>query len=199
MTTIGAAVVPSSTYAIFPAGTPITGAQAGDLVLVRHKGVLPKLIRLGQAIRYRGKLRPYVWCNHSAIISSPGWLIEQGARGGVLSRTADYTAEDVAVVRIAMSSTDRAHVVAFAQWTLGIGYGYFSIAAIVWDLLTGFHLSGGSGLRLICSAAAARALEHGGAFIPDRAPETIMPADLARLFGVVIPGKTTTQKKGNTQ
>ena len=186
MTVTGSAVVPPSTFALFPAGTPIV-AQAGDLVLVRHGSVMAKIIRFGQRIRYRGDMRRWSWANHAAIAVSNTSLIEQQARGGTLVSFADYVAEDVAVVHVSMTDSQRADVVAFTWWTLNIGYGWLSIAGIVWDLLTGFHLSIGSGLRMICSAAASRAIEHGGHFIPDRLPEVVMPADLCRMFNVVLP------------
>lgn len=187
MTTAGSAVVPPSTFTIFPAGTPITGTQAGDLVLVRHGSLMAKLIRFGQRIRYRGDLRPFAWCNHAAIVVSPGQLIEQQGRGGTQVSLDEYVFEDVAVVRLELTPAEQVDVAAFAHWTLGLGYSWLTVAGIVVDLLTGWRLSIGSGLRLICSAAASKALEHGGTFIPDRMSESILPADLARLFEVTLP------------
>jgi hypothetical protein len=187
VTITGSAIVPASTFTIFPAGTPITGAVAGDLVLVAHSSIMARLIRFGQRIRYRGVLRPFAWANHAAITVSTTQLVEQQARGGTLVMLADYAAKDVALVRIDYSPDQLAEVVNFSRWTLGIGYGWLSIAGVVWDLLTGFHLSVGSGLRMICSAASSRALEHGGIYTPDRLPEAVMPADLCRYFGVTLP------------
>ena len=183
----GAAIVPQATVTIFPAGVPITGAQPGDLLLIARGSLLGKAIRFGQRLRYRGERRKFAWCNHAAIVVTKISLVEQQARGGTQVMLADYAYMDVALVHPEFTTTEATEVALFAMWTLGTPYGWLTIAGCVWDLLTGFKLSIGSGLRMICSVAASRALEHGGIYTPDVSPAAILPADLARLFGAVLP------------
>lgn len=183
----GSAIVPPATVTIFPKGTPIVGAQPGDLLLVAHDSIMAKLIRLGQRIRYRGDRRQFAWCNHACIVVDKIRLVEQQARGGTIVMLAEYAYKDVALVHPDFTQTEANEVALFAMWTVGIGYGWLTIAGIVLDLLSGFKLSIGSGLRMICSVAASRALEHGGIYTPDVAAGVVLPADLARLFGAVLP------------
>lgn len=182
----GAAIVPAATVTIFPAGTPITGAEPGDLILVAHDSLMPKLIRFGQRIRYRGAQSEFAWCNHAGIVVTKISLVEMQARGGTQVMLADYAYKDVALVHPDFTTTEANEVALFAMWCVGIGYGWASIAATALDLLTGHNVSFGTGLRMICSAASARALEHGGIFTPDRNPTEVLPADLARYFGAVL-------------
>ena len=42
----------------------------GDFILVSTNGVLARLIRFGQFIRYHGKMRPFSHWNHTAMVVS---------------------------------------------------------------------------------------------------------------------------------
>ncbi len=81
---------------------------------------------------------------------------------------------------------DREQAVKFARTCLGMKYGYLDIVSIALSLLTGCKFSFGFDGQAICSGLVARALERTNAIF-NRSPSHIMPADLAKYFGVDPP------------
>ena len=165
-------------------------ATHGDLVLVRHKGRIPALIRFGQRLRFHGANRQYTWCNHAMTVISDGphaEVEEQTGRGGIQTSLADYVAELYVVVHVTDAVPEqRAAAARFGIWCVGTKYGWASIVAAVLYLTTGIRLTLGWGTSGICSADAGRGQERLG-LIPDKLPESVLPADLARYFDVGSP------------
>ena len=79
---------------------------------------------------------------------------------------------------------NRTHEVEFAQACLHNHYGWLTIVSIALSLLTGSKLGFGVDGQEICSALVARCLERTGEIFPTD-PWHIMPADLAKYYGVL--------------
>ncbi len=152
-------------------------AQVGDMVLFHTSGIIGKLIRMGELLRWRG----FSTWNHCAIISS----IDNGVIKVIqMARHCDEVELDLAVPHAIVSApdgTNRAAAVAYAQSCLGIDYSYFEIATIAFNILTPKWFRGFDFRKtgtLICSALVARAWEHGGVIVPFD-PFQVSPSELA--------------------
>ena len=178
--------IPASTSRMFGPGESCEDAQPGDLVLVRHATLAAKGIRFFERLRVP---REFCWTNHAAVVvaGGPEATVAQAEAGGVvLTPISGLDAVDYAVVNVTMTAAQRKAVAAFAAWSVGAGYGFLQIPADAFNAVTGLELSLGFGQRMVCSTAAARALERSGAIFPKSAPTTT-PAHLAMWFGVDAP------------
>ena len=160
--------------------------RPGDFVLTHQDRLFSKLIRFGQRLRIHGDDRKYTHWSHAAlIVSEDGDLIEV-QRPGVVRRNASvYKDVEYKVVRVKASDHDRRQAVEFAEWCLKnnakIGRAiFFSIAV---NMITGGKFSFFVDGTTVCSGLVARAQERAGAIF-NRAPTHIMPADLAKYYGV---------------
>ena len=111
-----------------------------------------------------------------------------GGRGAIRSHAGKYRDTEYRLVRIDASSVSRREAVRFAEWAAShrTRYGWLTLVSIFFALLTGgrftFHVDG----QEICSGVVARALERTGALFC-RTPSHIMPAELAKHYGVEPP------------
>jgi hypothetical protein len=99
---------------------------------------------------------------------------------------AAYQGTQYTVVHIEASDDDRKQMVAFAEHWVGGQYDWAKIVSITLSLLTGAKISFGFAGQQICSGLVARALERTN-LIFDEEPSHVMPAELAKMFGVVPP------------
>ncbi len=178
--------IPPSSHQVFTAGEPCTNAVAGDLVLVRHAALVARAIRFFERLRVP---KQFCWTNHAAIVLTPGpdaTIAQATAKGIVVSPLNELDADAFAVVHVSMTAAQRKAVAAFADWSVGAGYGFLQIPADAFNDVTGLELFAGFGDRMVCSTAAARALERSGAIFGRSAP-TIQPAHLAQWFNVTLP------------
>lgn len=165
--------------------------QPGDFILTHGAELFSQLIRFGQSLRFRGADRPFTYWNHAALIVSTDGAIVEALGAGVERRSiADYGPTQYTVVRIAASPEDRSEAAAFAEHCVGHPYGWATIVSIALSLLTGAKLSFGFNGQLVCSGLVARALERTTTIFEDE-PSHIMPAQLAKLFGVIPPAPET--------
>jgi hypothetical protein len=187
--------IPNSTFVIYPKGEHCQNAEPGDIMLIRHKGVMPAIIRFGQRVyylrkRFFGNLEyenSYCFYNHSAIVVSGGKdasIVEMEARGGKESSIVDYQAESYAIIKLKAYKNQKQLSVDFANYCLNISYGFMSIFAIALNVLIGWNISL-SNKGLICSAATSLSARCMG-LIPDGPDTSVMPADLARYFKVRV-------------
>jgi hypothetical protein len=173
-------------YAVrrYAAGEGVSRPQAGDFILTRDDYWFSRLVRVGQGLRFRGPERVYARWNHAAVVEDEsGNLIEANDQGIVRTHLEWYRDVEYYYVRIEASAADRAQVTDFARWALGQRYGYLTLLSIAVALLTGGKLVLGLQGQYICSGLVARCLERAG-YIFDKVPSEVMPADLARYFGV---------------
>ncbi len=181
-----------------PTSKTLTGAYQnpaalpGDFILTHSSDVYGRLIRFGEAIRYRGAEKVFAHWSHAAVfINDTGDIIE-AIGGGVQERNISvYDATEYVVVHLPATIVpgDREHAVAFADFCLNDKYGWLTIVSIALCLLTGAKLSFGVDGQQICSALVARSCERIGEIFTEGDPWELMPADLAKHFDVRLIGE----------
>jgi hypothetical protein len=174
--------------------------KRGDIVLCKHGGTIPHLIRFFQraqvfgwwyALTSIGRERDDIAdFNHAAILSHVGadgdWLVIQAEAHGVgWGRLS--TLGDVVVVDSQLDSRGRDLALSFAQRAFGYKYGWFTIASIAWNIITprimDFHRNG----TFICSALVAQCMLAGGYPLPISIDlDQVSPAELAQVWRVRI-------------
>jgi uncharacterized protein YycO len=170
----------------FSPGEQIPNPLPGDFILTHGTSWTSRMIRWGEAIRYRGADKPFARWNHAAIfINEQGDIIE-ALGGGVQQRNISiYKDTEYHVVHLEnVIDVNRTHEVEFAQACLHDHYGWLTIVSIALSLLTGSKLGFGVDGQEICSALVARCLERTGEIFPTD-PWHIMPADLAKYYNVL--------------
>jgi uncharacterized protein YycO len=175
-------------------GEAVEEFEPGDFILTHGNAWTSRLIRFGQRLRIHGDDRRFTHWNHAAIIvSSGGDLVEALGRGVLRTHLSSYEGTEYHLVRIGAETRDREQAVAFADWAAGgadagdrLRYGFATIASIAFALLTGAKFTFGIEGQAICSGLVARAMERTDAIF-NRTSTHIMPADLAKYYGVEPP------------
>jgi uncharacterized protein YycO len=159
----------------------------GDFILTHRQHLVSKLIRVAQKIR--GRERKYSYWSHAAVIvGADGALVEAETKGVILTNLSEYGEREYHLVRLGGSADkrDRRQVVAFAQSLVGQPFGFLDMFSVALSLLTGAKVNVSYRSHLMCSALVARALERTSAIFDDE-PAHMLPADLARYYGVEGP------------
>ncbi len=159
-------------------------ARPGDFVLTHGSGFICWAIRFGQGLWIHGADRQFTYWNHAALVVDDAVGLVEALSGGVKSTNiAKYLDRDYRLVRVKASAEDRQEVVDFAQSCVGDEYGYLTILSIALTILirskVTFFIQGDQ----VCSGLVARAQERTHAIF-NRNPVSIMPADLAKFYGV---------------
>jgi hypothetical protein len=171
------AVVPPVTLAWFPKGTPVV-AVPGDLLFARTPDLSGKVIRFGEGLRGKAS-----WTNHSCVCVVGGYVAQATARGIILTPLAEFDELMVCVAHPTTATPGQvAAAVAFAEWCVGIEYGWWSLPFFALDCLTAGAVGFSSGEGMVCSTHACRTAERWG-LVPDRSPWAVMPSTLAGYFG----------------
>jgi len=175
----------STTYKVYAAGQDPTKYVPGDFILVSTKGVLAKLIRFGQFIRYHGKMKPFSHWNHAAmIIDEDGTIVESVGRGVIVSNISEYKNVEYYYVFTKLNKQSRDQTVAACKSFIKDKYGWVTIFSIAMELLVGIKVQLTNSNTMICSAVVAQSLWAGGVVF-DRNPYQMMPADLAASFNIL--------------
>ena len=167
--------------------------KPGDIILADTKGAYGRLIQFGESIRWKQSSR---W-HHSALVTEVDangqiWVVQM-ARRGERVRLENVAPGRTLKVIPCPDNVDTQRVVNFANRVIGTKYGILTIISIAFNILTpseirlDIHRNG----TLICSAAVARALEHGGWWCPVD-PFQITPAQIDQFLGAngwIIDGK----------
>lgn len=166
-------------------GEVVTELKPADILLIRGEGWLGRLIRAAAHLRYRNDDRRYAHWSHAALVCSPaGHLVEVHARGVGLCTIEKFRDQEFHYVRLDLDDHARLRAVRFAYSCIGQRYGVSGF------LLLGLAVVLGDCFRVPdrgqqgCIALIARALQRAGVTF-DRAPLDMMPADLAKRFGVL--------------
>lgn len=165
-------------------GETVSRPRPGDIILVRDKNWLGWLIRGIGRIRYRAaEDRSYNYWSHAALVtSSTGRMVEVGSRGVVRSHIRLYRNRDYHYVWLDLPDAGRSAAVQFARSCVGQKYSLRNSLLLTASIALGERIpipdSGHNCISLI-----ARALQEAGIRF-DRKPTDMMPADLARRFGV---------------
>ena len=168
-------------------GEAATDFEPGDFILTHRHMPISRMIRLAQKIR--GRERRYSYWSHAAVIvDRDGSLVEAESKGVVRSPLSKYHPEEYHLVHLGDSAgeRDRKQVVAFAESLVGQPFGYLDMISVGLSLFTGAKLNISYESHLMCSALVARALERTDAIFKDE-PAHMLPADLARHYGVEAP------------
>jgi hypothetical protein len=139
--------------------------KPGDLIFCHSTGIMGRIIRLGERIRFRKGVQ---W-NHVALVDrmmeDGDFLVIQAEAKGV---TKDKRLSTIApggryqVVRLPVG-VSRQKVLDFAHEQVGSRYGWLTILSIAIDILTPFWVpSFRTRNSWICSAVSAEALRAGG-------------------------------------
>jgi uncharacterized protein YycO len=168
-------------------GKAATDFEPGDFILTHRNHLVSRLIRLAQKIRGREKKYSY-WSHAAVIVERDGSLVEAETKGVVRSPLSKYELEEYHLVHLGRTADerDRKQVVAFAESLVGQPFGYLDLFSVGLSLLTGAKVNVSYESHLMCSALVARALERTDAIFPDE-PAYMLPADLARYYGVEAP------------
>jgi hypothetical protein len=166
-------------------GEAISRPRPGDIILVRDKGWLGSLIRCLGRIRYRtAEDRSYNYWSHAALVtSSAGYMVEVGSRGVVISHIRLYRNRDYHYVWLDLSDAARGAAVQFARSCLRQKYSLRNSLLLTASIVLGERIDMPEGGHN-CVSLVARALQEAGIRF-DRKPTDMMPADLAKRFGVV--------------
>jgi len=179
----------TTTYKVYEAGIEPKKFNPGDFILVSTNGVLAKFIRFGQFIRYHGKMKPFSTWNHAAmIVDEEGTIIEAAGRGVRYAHIDEYKDVEYYLVNTKLNSQSRTQAVAACKSFIKDKYGWFTIASIAIELITGIKLQFSLNNSMICSAVVGQSLWAGGVIF-DRNPYQMMPADLAAAFNIIQSGK----------
>lgn len=166
-------------------GEVIADLRPGDIILIRGVGWLGRLIRAFAWIRYRNDDRRYGHWSHAAIVlSASGHLIEVHARGVGMCGIEKYRGQEFHYVRLELSDGSRREAVRYAYSCLGRRYGVVGFILLGLSVLFGDRFRVPDKGQQGCVALIVRALQRAGVAF-DRAPPDMMPADLAKRFGVL--------------
>jgi hypothetical protein len=172
-------------YVRCPPGEILTDLRRGDLLLIRGEGLLGTAIRLGAWRRFRkGDLRYGYWSHAALVVNDAGQLLEVHARGVGLCGIEKYRATDFCYVRLGLSEAAGHDATQYARAHLGQRYDLLGF------VLLGLSVTFGDLFRVPdtgkpgCVSLIARALGRAGITFERAAPE-LMPADLAKRFGVL--------------
>ena len=171
-------------YKVYSPGQAPTKFVPGDFILVSTKGILAKCIRVGQVLRYHGKMRAYSHWNHAAmIIDSNGTIVEAVGRGVRISNINEYQESEYYLVSTKLNKQNRDQAVAASKSFVKDKYGWFTILSIILQLVTGIEFQFSFGNSVVCSGVVAQSLWAGGVIF-DSNPYQMMPADLASAYDV---------------
>ena len=175
----------TTTYKVYAAGEAPSKYVPGDFILVSTKGVLAKLIRFGQFLRYHGKMKPYAHWNHSAmIIDEDGSIVEAIGRGVVVDNISSYKDVEYYYVSTKLNKQSRDQATAACKSFIKDKYGWLTILSITLELTTGIKFQFSSSNTMICSAVVAQSLWAAG-YIFDKNTYQMMPADLSSAFNIM--------------
>jgi hypothetical protein len=167
-------------------GTGISHPRPADLILIRSKTWLGKLIRFFERIRFRTeKDRPFAYWSHAAlVVTSAGHLIEVVHTGVVLGKIENYRDQEYHYVYLDLSESDRSKAVRFAYSCLRQKYGRSGFLLLALSVLLGDRLKVPDRGQQGCVALIVRALQRAGVTFEHR-PVDMTPADLAKRFDVM--------------
>jgi hypothetical protein len=163
----------------------ITDPRLGDVILIRGRGWLGRTIRAVQRVRYRKQEdHPFAYWSHAALIVTPWHLIEVISAGVVARKIEKYRDHEYHYVYLELSESDRSKAVAFAYSCLRQKYGVPNFLLLAASVLLGDRFKVPDRGQHGCVALIVRALQRAGMTFEQR-PNDMMPADLAKRFGVV--------------
>lgn len=163
--------LPSVTY---PAGSAPVYTEVGDFILVDRGNYVGRLIRWVTRSKW----------NHAAlVVSTTGDLTEALVRTGITrSHISKYLGMDYVVVHTNGAPNDQAHLLRYAERSVGQGYGFGQCLSVIIGYLT-FGRVVFTTPNPNCSAHVALGQLRLGAYF-DKMAQSMVPGDLAKYYGV---------------
>ncbi len=158
----------------------------GDFILTHRHNPMAWLITLAQKLRFRGPDAVYAHWSHCAlIVDEGGALVEAESLGVTRSPISRYTDDEFHLVRLGSDfpKERRQRAVEYTNAQVGRGFGYLAAFGAMLFLLTGRPLRLVRRNHQICSGLVVRALQKGG-LLKGADPDLMLPADLAKIYGV---------------
>jgi hypothetical protein len=172
-------------YVRCPPGEIVTGLRRGNIVLIRGPGWLGRAIRLGAWRRFRkDDLRYGYWSHAALVVDDSGRLLEVHARGVALCGIEKYRDVHFCYVRLDLPEDARCEAARYAYGFLGQRYDLWGFVLLGLSVTLGDLFRVPDSGKPGCVSLIARALQRTGISF-DRAPPDLMPADLAKKFGVL--------------
>lgn len=168
-----------------PGETP-SEFDPGDFILAHRHNPMAWLISLAQKLRFKDADAVYAHWSHCAlIVDEGGALVEAESTGVTRSPISRYTEDTFHLVRLGseLSAEGRKRAVDYTNAQVGQGFGYLAAFGAMIFLLTGLPLRLMRRNHQICSGLVVRALQKGGLLKGDD-PDLMLPADLAKIYGV---------------
>jgi hypothetical protein len=166
-------------------GENIPDPRPGDVILIRGRGWLGRIIRAGQRVRYRRKEdHPFAYWSHAALIVTAWHVIEVSHAGVIMRKIEKYRDHEYHYVYLELSESDRSKAVTFAYSCLRQKYGVASVLLLAASVLLGDRFKVPDRGQHGCVALIVRALQRAGMTF-EQSPSDMMPADLAKRLGVV--------------
>jgi hypothetical protein len=166
-------------------GEAISHPRPGDIILVRGAGWLGWCIRMFERMRYRTDAdRPFAYWSHAAIVvGHRGILVEVLHDGVALCTLEKYREQEYHYIHLDLPDAHRRDATYYACACLRQKYGVSSFLLFALSLLCGDQWRIPDRGQQGCVALIARALLRAGMTF-EREPADMMPADLAKQFGV---------------
>jgi hypothetical protein len=166
-------------------GESVAAPRPGDVILIRGRGWVGRIIRAVQRVRYRKREdHPFTYWSHAALIVTPWHFVEVIPTGVVMRKIEYYRDHEYHYVHLELSESDRSRAVAFAYSCLREKYGLSSFLLLAVSVLLGDRFKFPDRGHHGCVSLIVRALQHAGMTFEQR-PNDMMPADLAKRFGVI--------------
>lgn len=167
-------------------GEQATRFDPGDFILTHRRRPIPGLISVAQKVRFRGVDSAYAhWSHCAVVVGEDGSLVEAESLGVERSPIAKYESTEYHLVRLGseFGPKGRGDTVAYANAQVGQAFGFLALGGATLYLLSGRPLELMRANHQICSGLVVRALQKGG-LLPHADPSLMLPADLARIYGV---------------
>jgi hypothetical protein len=158
----------------------------GDFILAHRHNPMAWLITFAQKVRFGGPDAVYAHWSHCAlIVDEGGALVEAETTGVRRNPISRYTQDTYHLVRLGseFSAEGRKRAVDYSNAQVGQGFGYLAAFGAMIFLLTGVPLRLMRRKHRICSGLLVRALQQGG-LLKGADPDLMLPADLAKIYGV---------------
>jgi uncharacterized protein YycO len=163
--------------------------KEGDIVLFHGPNFYSRLIRFGQALRFRGDRKRFAHWNHVAIVvgfeDDEPVIVEavSEVRKGKIWDNYNLIDYEIEFVSPLLNDSDRLQVIDYCNRQVGDEYDWVEIISLAVRCLFGGSLSIKFSESHICSGLVGEALERAG-YDFGREASDLMPADIAEFFGV---------------
>ena len=163
-----------------------TRFDPGDFILAHRHNPMAWGISFAQKLRFKGADAVFAHWSHCAlIVDEGGALVEAESTGVTRSPISRYTDDEFHLVRLGseFSAEGRKRAVDYTNAQMGQGFGYLAACGAMIFLLTGLPLRLMRRNHQICSGLVVRAMQKGG-LLKGADPDLMLPADLAKIYGV---------------